>query len=143
MLKKEHLYVYICYRWSWKLDSYLKMDSIFLGKILVCFLLLDVIIQTIIFMTDVCFTLRVLLLYKMKASTKQFNCFQKWRWREIIWFADIKNLWPYWINYFSVNDVNLGRRVSWGRRGVFFGFPCKNAHLFGRVINGCTWYNSL
>lgn len=68
------------------------MDNIFLCKILVCFLLLDVIVQTRIFMTDVCLTLRVLLLYKKKASAKQFNCFQELQLGEMIRFANVKNL---------------------------------------------------
>lgn len=68
------------------------MDSIFLSKILVCFLLLDIIVQTRIFMTDVCLTQHVLLLYKKKASAKQFNCFQEWQLGEMIWFAKVKNL---------------------------------------------------
>jgi len=39
----------------------------------VCFLLLDVIVQTRIFMTDVCLTLHVLLLYEKKASANSLT----------------------------------------------------------------------
>jgi len=68
------------------------MDNIFLCKILVCFLLLDVIIQTRIFMTDVCLTLCVLLLYKKKVQQNSLTVSRTKDRKGMICFANVENL---------------------------------------------------
>lgn len=126
----------MCHRWTWKWDPYLKMDSIFLCKNTVRFLLFNVTIQTRIFMTSVCLAL----LYKRKLQQNSLTVPRNDRkkWFGLLMLKICANL----LNKLLYSKWCKIRKEDVVRpeRGAFFCFSYKNAHPFVIVI---IWYSSL